>query len=83
MVGDSSRPYVIKGFGGNCLDVQGPSTADGTSVQMWECNGASEMTWQVVGDEIRGFGGNASTSAARAPTTALPCRCGTSTVRPR
>jgi serine/threonine protein kinase len=57
VVGDGPRPYVIKGFGGNCLDVQGPSTADGTSVQMWDCNGASEMTWQVVGDEIHGFGG--------------------------
>lgn len=54
---DAPRPYLIKGFGGNCLDVRGPGTADGTAVQMWECNGATEMTWQVVGDEIHGFGG--------------------------
>ena len=57
VVGESPRSFLIKGFGGKCLDVQGPSAADGTSVQMWECNGAAEMTWQVVGDEIRGFGG--------------------------
>jgi serine/threonine protein kinase len=49
--------FVIKGFGGKCLDVQGPSTADGTSVQMWDCNGATEMRWQVVGSEIHGYGG--------------------------
>ena len=68
VAGDSPRPFVIKGFDGNCLDVRGPSTADGTPVQMWECNGASEMTWQVVGDEIRGFGGKCLD--VRGPSTA-------------
>lgn len=30
----------IQGFGGKCLDVRGPSTADGTPVQLWDCNGS-------------------------------------------
>ena len=37
----------IRGFGGKCLDVRGPSTADGTVVQMWDCNGATEQRWSL------------------------------------
>lgn len=49
--------YVV-GFGGKCLDVRGPSTADGTDVQIWTCNGAPEMKWTLTSaGEIRGFGG--------------------------
>jgi hypothetical protein len=40
-----------------CLDVRGPSTADGTRVQMWTCNGAVEEQWRLVSGQIVGYGG--------------------------
>lgn len=35
----------IVGYGGTCLDVYGPYTADATPAQIWTCNGAREEQW--------------------------------------
>src|SRR4051812_35600424 len=40
-----SRPGPITGLGGKCLDVAGASTANGTAVQLYECNGTQAQQW--------------------------------------
>lgn len=42
---DLSRPGPITGLGGKCLDVAGASTANGTAVQLYECNGTQAQQW--------------------------------------
>ena len=37
----------IRGYGGKCLDVRGPSTANGTPVQMWDCVGVANQRWTI------------------------------------
>ncbi|MFF9280440.1 endo-1,4-beta-xylanase [Streptomyces griseosporeus] len=38
----------IKGVGsGRCLDVPNASTTDGTQVQLWDCNGATNQQWTL------------------------------------
>ena len=39
----------ITGLGGKCIDVAGASTANGTAVQLYDCNGTAAQTW-TVGD---------------------------------
>lgn len=44
----------IRGYKGKCLDVRGPSSANGTVVQMWDCVGVSNQRWNVYSNgEIR------------------------------
>ncbi|WP_432921437.1 extracellular catalytic domain type 1 short-chain-length polyhydroxyalkanoate depolymerase [Microbispora sp. CA-135349] len=54
--GGGSGP--IKGTAsGRCLDVPGASTADGTQVQLWDCNGQSNQTWtSTSAQELRVYG---------------------------
>ncbi|WP_259401167.1 RICIN domain-containing protein, partial [Microbispora sp. H13382] len=54
--GGGSGP--IKGTSsGRCLDVTGASTADGTQVQLWDCNGQTNQTWtSTSAGEIRVYG---------------------------
>src|SRR5262249_20760746 len=37
----------IKGYGGNCLDVAGFGTFDGTPAQMWSCNGLPNQQFNL------------------------------------
>ncbi|MCL6673153.1 endo-1,4-beta-xylanase [Streptomyces panaciradicis] len=48
----------IKGVGsGRCLDVPNASTTDGTQVQLWDCNGATNQQWTVTdAGELRVYG---------------------------
>ena len=47
----------VKGFGDNCLDVRGPSTTNGTAVQMWDCVGVPNQKWSLTPTgEVRGYG---------------------------
>lgn len=49
-------------FAGKCVDVRGPSTAQDTPVQIWDCKQVDEMRWQFTSTgEIQGFGGNCLT----------------------
>jgi alpha-L-fucosidase len=47
--GSRSGP-IPSGIAGKCMDVNGASSADGTAVQLWDCNGTSAQTWTVAGD---------------------------------
>jgi hypothetical protein len=48
----------IKGAGsGRCLDVPGAATADGTAVQLWDCNGGGNQQWAATSaGELRVYG---------------------------
>ncbi|CAL9332784.1 lectin [Streptomyces sp. enrichment culture] len=44
------RTGEVKGVNGKCLDVSGASTADGTRIQLWTCNGTAAQRWTVAAD---------------------------------
>ena len=47
----------ITGLGGKCLDIAGGSSADGTAVQLYDCNGTAAQQWTVNSDgTIRALG---------------------------
>jgi glucosylceramidase len=39
----------IRGFAGKCADVAGTNSANGTAVQLWDCNGTAAQQWTVGG----------------------------------
>ncbi|MEU6442982.1 family 16 glycosylhydrolase [Streptomyces sp. NPDC047046] len=41
---------TIKGIGGKCLDAAAASSANGTAVQLYDCNGTNAQAWSVGGD---------------------------------
>ncbi|GIJ76681.1 hypothetical protein Xph01_11130 [Micromonospora phaseoli] len=53
---DSSARIV--GVAGKCVDVQWSGTANGTTVQLWDCNGTHAQNWAGVGNRgtLRAFG---------------------------
>ncbi|MFB7494458.1 RICIN domain-containing protein [Streptomyces sp. NPDC056161] len=64
---------TITGLGGKCLDVAGASSADGTAVQLYDCNGTAAQQWTVGSDgTIRALGkcldvtGNSTANGAKA-----------------
>ncbi|GAA0660027.1 hypothetical protein GCM10010193_08660 [Kitasatospora atroaurantiaca] len=47
----------VAGLASKCLDVAASGTADGTPVQLWNCNGTGAQKWTVAGDgTLRAFG---------------------------
>ncbi|MFD5266374.1 ricin-type beta-trefoil lectin domain protein [Streptomyces sp. NPDC058335] len=47
----------ITGVGGKCVDVAGADNANGTAVQLYDCNGTAAQQWTVGGDgTIRALG---------------------------
>lgn len=47
----------ITGIGGKCVDVAGASSANGTPVQLYDCNGTAAQQWSVNSDgTIRALG---------------------------
>ncbi|MET8645678.1 ricin-type beta-trefoil lectin domain protein [Streptomyces sp. NPDC004675] len=46
--GDRSGAFV--GLAGKCLDVAGASSANGTAVQLYDCNGTGAQNWTVRSD---------------------------------
>ncbi|MQY11011.1 Endo-1,4-beta-xylanase A [Streptomyces sp. RB5] len=61
--GGSSTPpgdsgLMIRGVGsGRCVDVPNVSTADGTRVQLWDCNNGTNQQWtQTASGELRVYG---------------------------
>ncbi|MEV6692192.1 glycosyl hydrolase [Micromonospora sp. NPDC051196] len=52
----SGAPIV--GVAGKCVDVQWSGTADGTTVQLWDCNGTDAQNWAGAGQRgsLRAFG---------------------------
>ncbi|MBO1330747.1 ricin-type beta-trefoil lectin domain protein [Streptomyces sp. VRA16 Mangrove soil] len=41
---------TITGLGGKCLDVAGANSANGTAVQLYDCNGTAAQQWTVNAD---------------------------------
>ncbi|MEV5895807.1 RICIN domain-containing protein [Nonomuraea fuscirosea] len=47
----------ISGYGGKCVDVAGAATANGTPVQLWDCNGTGAQSWSWDSDgSVRALG---------------------------
>ncbi|GIF11351.1 glycoside hydrolase family protein [Actinoplanes teichomyceticus] len=46
----------ITGIGGKCVDVAGANPANGTAVQLYDCNGTGAQRWTVDGDRIQALG---------------------------
>lgn len=57
-VGAWNKSYAseIVGYGGKCLDVRGAGTANGTSVQMWDCARVANQQWSFERGKIVGYG---------------------------
>ncbi|MFF9365198.1 lectin [Streptomyces griseoluteus] len=48
---------TITGLGGKCLDVAGANSANGTAVQLYDCNGTAAQQWTVGTDgTVRALG---------------------------
>ncbi|GAB3662422.1 ricin-type beta-trefoil lectin domain protein [Glycomyces tarimensis] len=55
--GGSASGTAITGFGGKCVDVAGASSADGTPVQLYTCNGSAAQQWTFASDgTVRALG---------------------------
>jgi hypothetical protein len=47
----------ITGIGGKCVDVAGANPANGTAVQLWDCNGTGAQQWTWAADgSVRALG---------------------------
>lgn len=54
---DGARTGAITGVGGKCVDVASAGSANGTAVQLYDCNGSSAQSWTVGTDgTIRALG---------------------------
>ncbi|WP_328510521.1 ricin-type beta-trefoil lectin domain protein [Streptomyces mirabilis] len=49
-VGGGGQSGAFVGLAGKCLDVAGGSSANGTAVQLYDCNGSDAQRWTVAGD---------------------------------
>jgi chitinase len=48
--GTGDRTGQITGYGGKCVDVAGANTANGTPVQLYDCNGTAAQQWTIGTD---------------------------------
>ncbi|SDW99673.1 Beta-glucanase, GH16 family [Amycolatopsis xylanica] len=46
----------ITGYGGKCVDVAGANSANGTAVQLYDCNGTNAQQWTVGGGAVKALG---------------------------
>jgi len=54
---DTATGAAIKGLAGKCADVAGANSANGTAVQLYDCNGSAAQQWTVGSDgTIRALG---------------------------
>ncbi|MFI0801441.1 glucosylceramidase [Amycolatopsis lurida] len=55
--GGGVRTGAITGPGGKCVDVAGANSANGTAVQLYDCNGSSAQQWSFQADgTVRALG---------------------------
>ncbi|MEU0394403.1 ricin-type beta-trefoil lectin domain protein [Streptomyces sp. NPDC006208] len=55
--GGSEPSGALAGLAGKCLDVAGGADADGTAVQLWDCNGSAAQRWTIRSDgSVRALG---------------------------
>ncbi|MFE2430844.1 RICIN domain-containing protein [Streptomyces sp. NPDC059373] len=48
--GGTTRTGQITGYGGKCVDIASAATANGTAIQLYDCNGTSAQQWTVGTD---------------------------------
>jgi beta-glucanase (GH16 family) len=54
---DSTAGVPIRGLAGKCVDVAGANSANGTPVQLYDCNGTAAQQWTVGSDgTVRALG---------------------------
>ncbi|MGR3867987.1 ricin-type beta-trefoil lectin domain protein [Streptomyces graminifolii] len=54
---NTAASVAIKGLAGKCVDVNGANSANGTAVQLYDCNGSAAQQWTVGSDgTIRALG---------------------------
>ncbi|MFR9799350.1 ricin-type beta-trefoil lectin domain protein [Streptomyces sp. MS06] len=54
---DSASGTAIRGLAGKCVDVAGANPANGTPVQLYDCNGTAAQQWTVGSDgSLRALG---------------------------
>jgi chitinase len=46
----------ITGLGGKCVDVAGASSANGTTVDLYTCNGTNAQKWAIAGGTVQSLG---------------------------
>jgi chitinase len=55
--GTGSPTGQITGYGGKCVDIAGANSANGTAVQLYDCNGTAAQRWTVASDgSLQGLG---------------------------
>jgi beta-glucanase (GH16 family) len=54
--GGGGTAGTITGLGGKCVDVASANSANGTPVQLYDCNGSAAQSWTVGGGTIRALG---------------------------
>ncbi|WP_406865472.1 ricin-type beta-trefoil lectin domain protein [Streptomyces sp. HUAS MG47] len=55
--GSAPATGALTGLAGKCLDVTGASSADGTPVQLYTCNGTAAQQWTLAADgSVRALG---------------------------
>ncbi|WP_305789378.1 glycosyl hydrolase family 18 protein [Symbioplanes lichenis] len=55
--GSPTRTGRITGIGGKCVDVASASSANGTAIQLYDCNGSNAQTWTIGTDNtVRALG---------------------------
>ncbi|RSN25526.1 glucosylceramidase [Streptomyces sp. WAC 05977] len=55
--GGGVRTGAITGLGGKCVDVAGANSANGTAVQLYDCNGSNAQQWSFQADgTVRALG---------------------------
>jgi chitinase len=47
---------TITGYGGKCVDVAGASSANGTTVDLYTCNGTNAQQWAASGSTLQALG---------------------------
>jgi glucosylceramidase len=48
--GGTTPTGAITGIGGKCVDIAGAATANGTAIQLFDCNGSAAQRWTVAPD---------------------------------
>jgi chitinase len=54
--GGGGATGAITGYGGKCVDVAAAGTANGTAIQLYDCNGTNAQQWTVTGGTLQALG---------------------------
>jgi beta-glucanase (GH16 family) len=54
--GTGGGGHAITGIAGKCVDVAGASSANGTPVQLYDCNGTTAQAWTSTGGTLQALG---------------------------